>query len=95
MVRMIRVPSNPFAYIPIIMVTGHTERSRIIEARRLGIHELLCKPISAKSLYQRIQSVVLAPRDFVKTPTYFGPAPREIRNRQNIWQAKPGEKAAS
>ena len=49
MVRMIRVPSNPFAYIPIIMVTGHTERSRIIEARRLGIHELLCKPISASS----------------------------------------------
>ena len=37
--------------------------------------------------------VVLSPRDFVKTPTYFGPAPREIRNRQNIWQAKPGEKA--
>lgn len=90
MVRMIRVPTNPFAYIPIIMVTGHTERSRIVEARRLGIHELLCKPISAKSLYQRIQSVILAPRDFVKTPTYFGPAPREVRNRQNIWQAKPG-----
>jgi DNA-binding response OmpR family regulator len=90
MVRMIRVPSNPFAYIPIIMVTGHTERSRIVEARRLGIHELLCKPISAKSLYQRIQSVILSPRDFVKTPTYFGPAPREVRNRQNIWQVKPG-----
>jgi two-component system chemotaxis response regulator CheY len=91
MVRMIRNPSNPFAYIPIIMVTGHTERSRIVEARRLGIHELLCKPISAKSLYQRIQSVILSPRDFVKTPTYFGPAPREVRNRQNIWQIKPGE----
>ena len=50
---------------------------------------------TVEQLYQRIQSVVLAPRDFVKTPTYFGPAPREIRNRQNIWQAKPGEKAAS
>jgi len=82
MVRMIRQPKNPFAYIPIIMVTGHTERSRIMEARRLGIHELLCKPISAKLLYQRIANVVLNPRDFVKSANYFGPAPREMRPRQ-------------
>jgi two-component system, chemotaxis family, chemotaxis protein CheY len=91
MVRMIRNPQNPFAYVPIIMVTGHTERSRIVEARRLGIHELLCKPISAKALYQRIQSVILQPREFVKSSTYFGPAPRAIKNRQKIWQSRPGQ----
>ncbi|NRG19563.1 response regulator [Rhizobiales bacterium] len=91
MVRMIRSPQNPFAYIPIIMVTGHTERSRIIEARRLGVHELLSKPISAKALYQRVSSVIMHPRDFVKTPSYFGPAPREIRNRQKIWQGVDGQ----
>jgi CheY-like chemotaxis protein len=90
MVRMIRNPQNPFAYIPVIMVTAHTERSRILEARKLGIHELLCKPISAKALYQRIASVILHPREFVRTPSYFGPAPRAIRNRQKIWQAHPG-----
>ena len=89
MVRMIRNPQNPFAYVPVIMVTAHTERSRILEARRLGIHELLCKPISAKALYQRIASVILHPREFVKTASYFGPAPRAIRNRQKIWQSKP------
>jgi CheY-like chemotaxis protein len=91
MVRMIRSPNNPFAYIPIIMVTAHTERSRIVEARRLGVHELLSKPISAKSLYQRVSSVIVHPRDFIKTATYFGPAPREIRNRQKIWQGGPGQ----
>jgi CheY-like chemotaxis protein len=93
MIRLIRSPTSTFAYIPIIMVTGHTERSRIVEARRLGVHELLCKPISAKSLYQRIQSIVASPRDFIKTASYFGPAPRDIRGRQNIWQGKP-EKVA-
>ena len=92
MVRMIRTPNNPFAYIPIIMVTAHTERSRIVEARRLGVHELLSKPISAKALYQRVSSVILQPRDFIKTGSYFGPAPREIRNRQKIWQGAPGQK---
>ncbi|SDQ85027.1 response regulator [Pseudovibrio sp. Tun.PSC04-5.I4] len=85
MVRMIRNPNNPYAYIPIIMVTAHTERSRIIEARKLGIHELLCKPISAKALYQRIASIILQPRDFVKTAGYFGPAPREIRGPKKSW----------
>ena len=94
MVRMIRNPSNPFAYVPVIMVTAHTERSRIFEARKLGIHEMLSKPISAKALYQRVASVILHPREFVKTPTYFGPAPRKIRNRQKIWQA-PGSEQSS
>ncbi|WP_036489918.1 response regulator [Pseudovibrio exalbescens] len=87
MVRMIRTPDNPFAYIPIIMVTAHTERSRIVEARKLGVHELLCKPISAKALHQRIMSVILQPRDFVKTAGYFGPAPRAIRNHKKAWKA--------
>ena len=31
--------------------------------------------------------MIMQPRDFVKTPSYFGPAPREIRNRQKIWQS--------
>ncbi|MDJ0933475.1 hypothetical protein [Breoghania sp.] len=37
--------------------------------------------------------MILHLHDFVKTPSYFGPAPsyfgpapREIRNRQKIWQ---------
>jgi len=90
MIRMIRTPQSSFAYIPIILVTGHTERNRIVEARKLGVHEVLCKPISAKALYQRITSVITQPREFVKAPNYFGPAPREIRNRQNVWQANGG-----
>ncbi|MTI18844.1 response regulator [Rhodobacteraceae bacterium RKSG542] len=85
MVRIIRNPDNPHAYTPIIMVTAHTERSRILEARKLGVHELLCKPISAKALHQRIMSVILQPRDFVKSAGYFGPAPREVRTHPKKW----------
>ncbi len=89
MTRMIRTPDNPFAYVPIIMVTAHTERSRILEARKLGVHELLCKPISAKALYQRITSVILQPRDFVKSPGYFGPAPRAMLHQPKKWMRNP------
>jgi CheY-like chemotaxis protein len=72
--RMIRQPdtsANP--YVPIIMVTGHAEKRRVIEARDAGVTEFLVKPISAKALYQRIVSVVATPRPFIRTKTYFGP----------------------
>jgi two-component system, chemotaxis family, chemotaxis protein CheY len=71
---MIRQPganANPF--VPIIMLTGHTERTRVTRARDAGITEFLAKPISAKGLYQRVFSIVAHPRPFIKTATYFGP----------------------
>ncbi|MGL4634816.1 MAG: response regulator [Beijerinckiaceae bacterium] len=79
--RMIRQPeTSPNPYVPIIMVTGHAERRRITEARDAGVTEFLVKPISAKALYQRIVSVVMVPRPFIKTSTYFGPCRRRTPN---------------
>ncbi len=72
--RMIRQPStsvNPFA--PIIMVTGHSERRRVMMARDSGVNEFLAKPISSKALYDRVTAVIVSPRPYVKTRTYFGP----------------------
>ena len=72
--QMIRQPganSNP--YVPIIMLTGHSEKKRVTSARDAGVTEFMAKPISAKSLYQRILNVVANPRPFIKTQTYFGP----------------------
>jgi two-component system, chemotaxis family, chemotaxis protein CheY len=72
--QMIRTASdsvNP--YMPIIMLSGHSEMSRVIEARDAGVNEFVVKPISVKSLYSRIDSLIHRPRDFVKTGQYFGP----------------------
>jgi two-component system, chemotaxis family, chemotaxis protein CheY len=72
--QMIRQPgANANPYVPIIMLTGHSEKKRVIAARDAGITEFMAKPISAKSLYQRILNVVANPRPFIKTKTYFGP----------------------
>ena len=79
--QMIRQPganSNP--YVPIIMLTGHSEKKRVVSARDAGITEFLAKPISAKGLYQRIVNVVANPRPFIKTKTYFGPDRRRNVN---------------
>ena len=46
---------------------------RVIEARDAGVTEFLAKPISPKSLYTRVHSIVTRPREFVRTKSYFGP----------------------
>lgn len=76
MLRNSESSTNP--YVPIIMITGYAEKARIIEARDSGITELLVKPISAKALYQRILSIVVNPRPFVRTNAYFGPDRRRF-----------------
>ncbi|MCB1508678.1 MAG: response regulator [Hyphomicrobiaceae bacterium] len=82
MVRMIRTPSFSQPYVPIIMVSGHSERRRIQEAMQLGVNHFLRKPVSARSLYDRIADCILNPRPFVRTPGYFGPEPREIKRAE-------------
>ena len=62
------------------MLTGHSERKRVVAARDAGITEFMAKPISANALYQRILNVVANPRPFVKTKTYFGPDRRRNVN---------------
>jgi hypothetical protein len=37
------------------------------------VTEFLCKPVSAKRLYERILNIVLRPRPFIQTDTFFGP----------------------
>jgi len=72
--KMIRQPgANPNPFVAIIMLTGHSERKRVMDARDAGITEFLAKPISAKALHERIVNVVANPRAFIKTATYFGP----------------------
>jgi CheY-like chemotaxis protein len=79
--QMIRQPGanhNPF--VPIIMLTAYTEKSRVLAARDAGVTEFLAKPISAKALYLRIHNCIVNPRPFIKTDTYFGPDRRRTTN---------------
>ncbi|MGE0847780.1 MAG: response regulator [Flavobacteriaceae bacterium] len=92
MIRRQDAGTNPF--VPIIMLTGHSEKRRVIEARDVGVHEFLCKPISAKALYLRLYSVIANPREFVRTKTYFGPDRRrsETTNYKGEERRKGNEK---
>jgi len=78
-VRQVRSPGTfPLPNVPIIMLTGHGERSRVLEAVRLGVHEFLLKPVSSNSLQARILSVLTKPRAMVRRGEYYGPEPRKL-----------------
>jgi len=83
--QMIRQPgSNANPYAPIIMLSGHSEKKRVVSARDAGVTEFLTKPISAKALYERIVTVVVHPRPFIRTKSYFGPDRRRSTNANYV-----------
>lgn len=80
--RLVRnSPDSPNPYLPIIMMTGHSEKSRVVEARDAGVTEFVVKPITAKAILERMNAVIYKPRPFVKTDGYFGPDRRRIAAR--------------
>jgi two-component system, chemotaxis family, chemotaxis protein CheY len=79
LVRIVRSPGVfPMPDVPIIMLSGHGERQPIVEAVRLGVHEYLIKPVSAKALYDRLVSIMMQPRPVVQLGDYYGPEPRKM-----------------
>ena len=77
--RLVRnSPDSANPYLPIIMMTGHSGKQRVYEARDAGVTEFIVKPITAKAILDRIQSVIWKPRPFVKTDGYFGPDRRRV-----------------
>jgi two-component system, chemotaxis family, chemotaxis protein CheY len=68
--------------VPIIMISGYTERSRVEAARDAGVSEFLVKPVTLQNLTTHIAEVLERPRRFVQTPAYSGPD-RRRKSRKN------------
>lgn len=71
--------ANPF--LPIIMMTGHTQAARVIEARDAGVTEFLAKPITARAVLDRLNAVIVRARPFIKSEEFFGPDRRRVEDR--------------
>jgi two-component system chemotaxis response regulator CheY len=77
LVEMIRTSAaSPNPFVPIIMLTGHTDVDRVRQARDAGVNEFLAKPVSVKAILSRLIAVIEHPRPFVRTKMYFGPCRR-------------------
>lgn len=72
--RLIRNGADtPNPFLPIIMLSAHSDWARIQEARDAGVTEFCAKPVSALELARKIDNIVLKPRPFVRAPGFFGP----------------------
>ena len=79
LVRIVRSPGIfPTPDIPIIMLSAHGERWRVVEAVRLGVNEFMVKPVSSKGLLDRIVAITANPRPIVQLGDYYGPEPRNF-----------------
>jgi two-component system, chemotaxis family, chemotaxis protein CheY len=77
LVQKIRTdPQTPNPFVPVIMLTGHTHIDQVRMARDAGANEFIAKPVSVKTMMQRLQSVIESPRPYVRTKVYFGPCRR-------------------
>jgi YesN/AraC family two-component response regulator len=97
LVRIVRSPGVfPMPDVPIIMLSGHGERWRVVEAVKLGVNEYLVKPVSAKAIYDRLVSILAQPRPVVQLGEYYGPEPRKLAADlvENVADATPAEAAA-
>jgi CheY-like chemotaxis protein len=75
--RIVRTPGDfPKANLPIIMLTDLGLQSRVTASMRLGVHEFLVKPISPKTLQQRLLGLILNPRPMVRAGKFYIPMPR-------------------
>lgn len=59
--------------LPILIISGQTQRAAIEAARDAGVNGFVAKPISVGALTAKIGQVLAAPADFVDAVDYFGP----------------------
>ncbi len=64
---------SPNPYMPIVMITAYSERSRVMDAVNAGVDEFLVKPVRAIDVASRLNAVVERRRPFVRSQSYFGP----------------------
>jgi CheY-like chemotaxis protein len=63
-------------YVPVIITSGHTPRSKVASARDCGANYFLAKPLNPRTVLDRIAWVAEANRPFIETDGYIGPERR-------------------
>ena len=61
------------------MISGMVDHRCLTTARDAGVNEFVAKPFSPDIVFKRIQKLIESPRQFVYTPTYFGPDRRRSK----------------
>lgn len=78
--RMVRWGADsPNPCMPILMLSAHTEASRVAAARDAGVTGFIKKPISARILFERVASALTDTRTFIRSDDFMGPDRRHCQ----------------
>jgi CheY-like chemotaxis protein len=84
--RLRTAQDSPAPFVPVIMLTAHSEKLRVEAARDAGATEFCAKPVTAAELIRKVGAVIDHPRPFVRADTYVGP---DRRRREGPTYAGP------
>lgn len=70
---------SPDPSLPVIAMSGYTDRRRIEALRDAGADEIISKPLSAGVLLSRVAAIIERPRQFIACDAYVGPDRRRLR----------------
>lgn len=60
-------------HVPVILLTAHTDRTTVLEARDAGANAFVAKPVSIDELKRKITLVMNDPRQFIRSEDFVGP----------------------
>lgn len=66
-------PKSPTPFVPVIMLTSHTEKSRVEAARDAGANAFCSKPVTPVEIMKKVAGVIERPLPFVRAGDYVGP----------------------
>lgn len=61
------------AFVPVILVSGHTPESDVMRGRDTGANYFVAKPVTPKVMLERIMFVARDQRLFIENESYIGP----------------------
>jgi two-component system, chemotaxis family, chemotaxis protein CheY len=74
---------NPM--IPIFTIFDGPRRRDVEMARDQGITDVICRPMSPKTVTDKLRAALRAPRPFIVAPEFFGP---DRRAKERPWRGR-------
>lgn len=80
-----RNPSLLNPMIPIFAVYGGPRRRDVERSRDDGVTDVICRPMSPRTVGEKLRAALSAPRAFIAAPEFFGP---DRRAKERPWRGE-------
>lgn len=72
--------TSPFAKAPVLVMMERPDRRSVVQAAKLGAHEIITKPISPNNLWAHLSGIINIPRKYREQGGSITLVPRAISN---------------